>query len=282
MLYDHHDAGQGHDTEDIVQDHSRRSLYLRHLTRILSSPAGPVPNEPIPRVIVQFWDDPTRIPSDVARCMASWGALEGQGFRRQVYGDESARAFIEATYGAAHQAAFDACPHPAMRSDYFRLCYIAHRGGFYIDADDVYQGTDWTPLFRDSRLRLQALCYDASTDTMSDPRHAITTNSNSDALIHYVNNNPIIAPARHPVLLMALKASTAAILGHPGGPIDIQSMTGPGNITVALARYALSRERLGQPIDVEIMCTWDVIAVSHWPLNYRNDERNWRSWRQDG
>jgi mannosyltransferase OCH1-like enzyme len=281
-----HDAGPGATlgcdlgAGDIVDDHVRRSRYLRHLTRTLSNPTGPAPTAPVPRVIVQFWDDPARIPTDVLECMASWAALESRGFRQQVYGDESARSFIEATYDDAHVAAFDACPHPAMRSDYFRLCYLADNGGFYVDADDAYQGTDWTPLFRDSRLRLQALCYDTATDTMVDPRHAMTTDS--DAWIHYVNNTPIIAPAHHPVVLAALKASTAAILGHPGGPIDIQSMTGPGNFTVALARYALSRERLGQPIDVEILCTWDTIAVSRWTLSYRDDERNWRLWRQDG
>ncbi|WP_436763022.1 glycosyltransferase [Streptosporangium sp. V21-05] len=232
-------------------------------------------------MIVQFWDDPARIPADVLECMASWTALESQGFRRDVYGDASARSFIEATYDDAHVAAFDACPHPAMRSDYFRLCYLADNGGFYVDADDAYQGTDWTPLFRDSRLRLQALCYDIATDAMVDPRSAMSTDSDSDTRIHYVNNTPIIAPDHHPVVLAALEASTVAILDHPGGPIDIQSMTGPGNLTVALARYALSQERLGQPIDVEILCTWDTIAMSRWPLSYRDDERNWRLWRQD-
>ncbi|WP_210593669.1 hypothetical protein [Streptomyces sp. GESEQ-35] len=179
-------------------------------------------------------------------------------------------------------AAFDACPHPAMRSDYFRLCYLAINGGFYIDADDAYQGADWKPLFRDSRLRLQALCYDTVADSMVDPPQSMTDDSDADTRIHYVNNTPIIAPAGHPVVLAALKASTVAVLGHPGGPVDIQSMTGPGNLTMALARYALSRERLGQPIDVEVLCKWNTIAVSQWPLSYRNDERNWRLWRQDG
>ncbi len=278
------EAALGYDrqAEDIVDDHIRRSRYLRHLTLTLSESAGSVPIAPVPRVIVQFWDDPARIPTDVLECMTSWTALESQGFRREVYGDESARSFIAAAYDDAHVAAFDACPHPAMRSDYFRLCYLAVNGGFYVDADDSYQGTDLTPLFRDSRLRLQALCYDTVADTMVDPRHAMTTDSDSGTRIHYVNNTPIIAPAHHPVVLAALKTCTAAVLGHPGGPIDIQSMTGPGNLTVALARYALSREQLGQPIDVEILCTWDTIAVSRWPLSYRNDERNWRLWRQDG
>ena len=267
--------------EHIVGDYMRRSRCLRRLMRTLVNPAGLAPTAPVPRVIVQFWDDPTCIPTDVLKCMASWAALEVQGFSRKVYGDESARLFIDATYGKVHVAAFDACPHPAMRSDYFRLCYLADSGGFYVDADDAYLGKDWTPLFRDSRLRVQALCYDSATDTMVDPCHAITSDSGSGTWIHYVNNNPIIAPPRHPVVLAALEASTEAILDYSGGPIDIQSMTGPGNLTVALARYALSQERIGHPIDVEVLCAWDTIAESQWPLDYRDDERNWRLWRQD-
>jgi mannosyltransferase OCH1-like enzyme len=234
----------------------------------------------VPRVIVQFWDDMALLPVDVSECIRSWAALERHGFRRELFCDKSARALILSAYDDAHVAAFDACPHPAMRSDYFRLCYLAYKGGFYVDADDVYQGADWTPLFRDSRLRLQALCYDTATDMMVDARLAMIE-GDSERLIHYVNNTPIISPANHPVILAALDASTAAILSHPGGRIDIQSMTGPGNLTVALARYALGQERIGQRIDVELLCNWDSIAVSRWPLSYRNDERNWRLWRQD-
>ncbi|WP_158624565.1 glycosyltransferase family 32 protein [Corallococcus sp. CA041A] len=254
---------------------------MRHLTRILSGSAGSASTDSIPRVIVQFWDSPSEIPIDVLECMKSWATLEPLGFRREVYGDESARSFIESRYDDVYLAAFDACPHPAMRSDYFRLCYLAKNGGMYVDADDVYQGADWTPLFRDSRLRLQALCYDSATDTMVDPSHAISVDDAPVSWIHYVNNTPIIAPARHPVLLEALQASTAAICGHRGGPLDIQSMTGPGNLTVALANYAIEQERLRLPIDVEILCDWETIAVTQWPLSYRNDARNWRLWRQD-
>jgi mannosyltransferase OCH1-like enzyme len=273
--------GRDFDAETVVRDHDLRSRYLRHLACALSKPTESAPTAPVPRVIVQFWDDQDRIPIDVLECMETWATLEGQGFRREVYGNDSARSFIEANYGNAQVTAFNACPHPAMRSDYFRLCYLACNGGFYIDADDTYQGSDWSPLFRDSRLRLQALCYDTATDSMVDPLAAISRDVGSNTWIHYVNNNPIIAPAGHPVVVEALKASTSAILNHSGGPMDIQAMTGPGNLTVALTRYSLSKERLGQQPDVEILNTWDTFAMSRWPLSYRDDERNWRLWRQE-
>ncbi|MFE1384258.1 glycosyltransferase family 32 protein [Streptomyces sp. NPDC058740] len=275
-----HAAVEDQSIQQIIEDHRLRSAYLRELTRALSGHDGAWPTAPVPRVIVQFWDDPHSIPPDVSQCMRSWSALESQGFRREVYGDDSARAFIRSAHTPAHVAAFDACPHPAMRSDYFRLCYLAQRGGFYVDADDVYQGTDWMHLFRDSRLRVQALCYDTATDTMVDAHHAATTDEDPDTWIHYVNNNPIITPAHHPVIEAALEAGTRAVLSRGSGAIDIQSMTGPGNLTVALARYACEKQQQEQSVDVEILSTWDRVAVSRWPLSYRGDERNWRLWRQ--
>ncbi|MFG2925564.1 glycosyltransferase family 32 protein [Streptomyces sp. NPDC048305] len=247
---------------------------------MLSKPTTTTLAAPVPRVIVQFWDDTSHTPADVQECMTSWMPLEEEGFRRRVYDDESARSLINRQFGKTYTAAFDSCSHPAMRADYFRLCYLSRNGGFYVDADDVYQGTDWTPLFRDSRLRLQALCYDTATDTMADPMQAIMADGHGDRFIHYVNNNPIIAPAEHPVIVAALEASTATLLAHTDGPLDIQSTTGPGNLTVQLARHALQCQQSGQPVDVEILPAWDTVAVSRWPLSYRDDQRNWRLWSQ--
>ena len=50
-----------------------------------------------------------------------------------------------------------------MRCDYFRLCFMARNGGFYVDADEVYQDVDCEYLFEDGRLKLQPLCYEMST-----------------------------------------------------------------------------------------------------------------------
>jgi mannosyltransferase OCH1-like enzyme len=106
--------------QDIIDDHGCRSGYLRHLTCVLSESGEPASDAPIPRVIVQFWDDPASVPADVLECMTSWAVLEDQGFRRETYGDSSARAFIHALYGNAYAAAFDACPHPAMQCHLFK------------------------------------------------------------------------------------------------------------------------------------------------------------------
>lgn len=115
----------------------------------------------IPRVVVQFWDAPTDVPADVRECLDSWSPLLQRGFRRLVFGDTSARQFIADVFGPTHVDAFDRCGHPAMRCDYFRLCYLVRHGGFYVDADEVYKGGDVEDLFHDARLKLQPLCWDA-------------------------------------------------------------------------------------------------------------------------
>ena len=56
-----------------------------------------------------------------------------------------------------------------MRCDYFRLCYILKHGGFYVDADEVYQSTECDSLFEDDRIKLQPLCYDIRADQMVAP-----------------------------------------------------------------------------------------------------------------
>ena len=84
------------------------------------------------------------------------------------------RAFIGDHFTSAHIDAFERCYHPAMRCDYFRLCYTLFRyGGFYVDADEVYQGSSCEVLLKTGRLKLQPLCYDIESEAKwCHPRHS--------------------------------------------------------------------------------------------------------------
>lgn len=267
------------DPAQAAEDERLRSEYVRRLvqsTRNESSPSVSTVTE-IPRVIVQFWHDASRVPSDVRECLASWAPLSRRGFDYELFDDESARRFISSHLGQTFVAAFDRCPHPAMRCDYFRLCYVLICGGFYVDADDHYLGRGFEGLFVDNRLKVQPLCYDIETDTMVSPTTFARREVPSPQRIFYVNNNPLIAPPGHPVVNMALRRSTRALLyGSDSG--DIQSTTGPGNLTASLVRHAATRELAGEEHDFVLLADWGSIARSRWPLSYRNDERNWRLW----
>src|SRR5690606_5690340 len=138
--------------------------------------------------------------------------LETRGFTRVLFNDTSARTFIRGALGISYATAYERCRHPAMRCDYFRLCYIWRRGGFYVDADDVFQGGDCETLYRDNRLKLQPLCYDTRTDAMVEPEVFIGRRITSESWIFYVNNNPLVAPARHPVIERALHRATRRLL----------------------------------------------------------------------
>ncbi len=234
----------------------------------------------LPRVLVQFWDKRAAMPADVRECLDSWRPLEERGFERLLFDDQEAAQFIATYFGRRYSTAFERCHHPAMRCDYFRLCFIARNGGFYVDADEFYQGGDCECLFRDNRLKLQPLCYDLSNGTMVKAEVFTKKHSDSPDWIFYVNNNPLIAPPSHPVIRLALARSTQVLLRYVGDRPDIQSVTGPGNLTASLLRHAGASELQGGARDFAFLPNWDAVSVSQWPLSYRSDERNWRLWSQ--
>ncbi len=260
-----------------AEDDDARSSYARNL--IQTPQNSPTPwsgaGDTIPKVIIQFWDNLSRLPKDVQECLDTWRPLVSDGFSRLIFDDQTARRFIIAEFGPAHAKAFDLCYHPAMRCDYFRLCYILSQGGFYVDADELYRGADCNHLFIDHRLKIQPLCYDTETGQMVQPDMFLTNRQFSPKWIFYFNNNPIISPAGHPVIRIALQRATRILLASEKLP-DIQSTTGPGNLTASVVRYAVSQEFDNKPLDFLILPNWEAISVSHWPLSYRDDVRNWR------
>ena len=96
----------------------------------VSDPKG---QSPIPRHIVQFWDqDP---PEDVSELMASWRDLN-PSYRWTCFNNDSARDFLKLEFGLQILRAYDRAVVPAQQADLFRLAWLAARGGIYADADD--------------------------------------------------------------------------------------------------------------------------------------------------
>jgi hypothetical protein len=114
---------------------------------------------------------------------------------------------------------------------------------------------------------------------MVPPSEFLTEASPGRDRIYYVNNNPLIAPPAHPIVHLALERATH-LLHAETAPGDVQSITGPGNLTACLVRYCVERGAQ-PPADVAFIRNWSLIATSRWPLSYRNDERNWRLWNPD-
>ena len=264
----------------VADNHDLRSQFMRYLIATPSDvPRSGIDSAP-QRLLVQFWDDAKAIPEDVQACLDSWAPLEFAGFDRVLFDDDSARLFIGAHCDNRHLHAFERCHHPAMRADYFRLCFVLRCGGLYVDADDEYQGGGIEPLFGDGRLKLQALCYDTATDSMVDVAQSLKHVAKAER-IFYVNNNPLVAAPGHPVIAAALERSTAQLLKADAANRDVQSLTGPGNLTASLVAHAAQLLKDGAAWDFEVLTNWDAVAKSKWPLAYRADARNWRNWVRD-
>lgn len=266
------------DPSRIAEDDNLRSACIRKLVQIPVSFNKRHSTAVIPKVIIQFWHDLNDIPLDVQVCLDSWKSLISQDFKRVIFDDHAARNFIYERFGTKYVAAFDLCHHPAMRCDYLRLCYMLDVGGFYVDADEVYQGSDFQSLFSDDRLKVQPLCYDNLSESMVQTNVFLQRGADSPHWIFYVNNNPIIAPPDHPVIQMALKRATRILLSRAEERPDIQSTTGPGNLSASLVRHWIWLERERKDQDFDFLPDWDSHSISKWPLSYRNDERNWRIW----
>jgi hypothetical protein len=262
------------------EDDRRRSDFIRQLTLrqlgcdtgVLPNAQRPVDDEAIPRTLVRFWHNLDDVPSDVRRCLDSWDELRDQGLSFRMFGDVSAAEYIAERYGPRELAAFARCRHPAMRSDYLRLCFVLADGGLYVDADDVLVGTGWRDIFRDGSLKVQPLCYDLVSQGMVPASEIRRPDLSTSGRIFYVNNNPIAAPPGHPVVRRALVRATDRLLVSELKP-EIQSTTGPGNLSAALAAHA----RESRTLDYELLLNWERTAEPCWELEYRSDDRNWRN-----
>jgi hypothetical protein len=263
------------DLSGSANDHQFRSRFIQWLLQQPPPPSRQIGRDRIPRVLVQYWHDLKNIPDDVHECLKSWESLRNHGFRRLIFDDERSRLFIGKHFGAEYMEAFDLCYHPAMRCDYFRLCYIFRCGGFYVDVDEVYQGTGCEAFFSDNKLKIQPLCYDTATDTMVKPEIFLKDTTYPSSRIFYVNNNPIIAPAGHELIRLAIERSTRILLEKSEKP-EIQSTTGPGNLSASLVNHAIRTKVACREWDFLILPSWEYTSVCRWSLSYRNDERNWR------
>ncbi|MCX5695288.1 MAG: glycosyltransferase [Candidatus Omnitrophica bacterium] len=259
------------------ENHRARSNFVRGLVQRSSglATASPVFTNNPPMRIVQFWDDLDRLPEDVDESIETWRKTEEQGFERLLFDKCQARDFIRRRLGARHKRAYDKCYHPAMQSDYFRLCYILVEGGCYIDVDDIYGGSQIQHLFSDCRLKIQPLCYDIATNMMIPPSRFTKPGASAASWIFYFNNNPLIAGCGHPLIERALARATLSLeKDMTNGLPEIQSTTGPGNLTKSIFDAVTESSDIEQTLLV--LCDWENIVKNRWKLSYRNDARNWR------
>lgn len=264
-------------TSDPKDNHRRRSDFVRGLVQHSIGSAGALSElvgKP-PQRIVHFWDNLNRLPGDVGECIATWEKADKQGFERLLFDKHQAEEFIHQRLGQRYADAYNKCYHPAMQSDYFRLCYILVEGGCFIDADDVFHEAPIQYLCDDGRLKLQPLCYDVETHMMVPPSLFLIPGANASGWIFYFNMNPLIAGSGHPLIDRALAQATLNLeKDFTSGLPEVQATAGPGNLTQSIFDAATEGEAVEQ--NILVLHDWEQLATSKWPLSYRNDARNWR------
>ena len=147
-------------------------------------------------------------------------------------------------------AAFDRAAEPAMQADIFRLAYLFHEGGYYIDADDrcIAPISTLDPGDRDLIL------YQEDFGT--------------------VGNNFIGVRPQHPVMENALASAVTAV--NRGDADIVWLATGPALLTRSLAVYLAENlpERLARTLIVERHELFRIAAV-HTMTAYKHSKKHW-------
>lgn len=231
---------------------SVRALDL-HLPR-LPPPRSEGPGR-IPRRIMQYWNT-GRPPAELDAIMASWREAEGFGY--QLFDRPAALRFLAEDFGADWAAALRLANHPAEESDFFRLAFLAARGGIYADCDDrlvgpaggLVAGACGLVLYRERRGTIA--------------------------------NNLILAEAAHPVLVRAAVAAKQALLRKDND--SAWTKTGPGLLTrivaVALGEAAAGNAHAG--ITVRRIQEAAPYVRCHIDVPYKRTPRYWNAGHSGG
>ena len=207
--------------------------------------------------------------------MASWRAAAA-GYVR--FGDASAERFIAGRFDARHVAAYRRGHHPALRSDYFRLCYAWAEGGAYIDADEGYLGSGLPALLAGCRgLGLSPLVWARDEQRLAPRSEWRARADRVAAWNYYFANSPMIATSGHPAVAWALERATRLLLDAPeDARLDLHGTAGPTAITDAVFWTALQvgagRAEAAPMTPVD----WSSVADTDHRLLYKQDGRNWR------
>lgn len=200
--------------------------------------------------VFQFWDS-ERAPADVTVEMDRWQDLVGQRYAR--FNDGSAQQFLRDEFGSDAAKRFGDAKHPAIRSDYFRLGYLAARGGVYVDADSAVQP--------DAPSLLQAIS-----------GHLVLVFGAWRGGLHILNG-VISAPAQHPLIVKCF-GEAGRRLDAGGRPV--QSLAGGHMMTDIACRMARNGnlKRATSLLSTTIrQCFARSVQTA-----YKSDHRNWRAW----
>jgi tetratricopeptide (TPR) repeat protein len=186
-------------------------VELRRQHLLHPKPNAEPPLRSIPPRIVQFWDS-DEVPPEVERLSRSWRE-QNPDMEYLRFSEASARDYLR-QFAPEALPAFARAREPALKADLFRLAYLAHNGGFYVDADDrcvaPLSALDWR--------KYDLVLYQEDWGS--------------------IGNNFIAASPQHPIVLRAFEQAVTAI---SRGDVEMMWLsTGPGLTSRAAVQHLLA------------------------------------------
>ncbi len=234
-----------------LPDYTPAAISLMVTLRQIGLFAAPESNggeaSPIPTRIVQFWDED--IPADVEALCEGWRAAHPT-FSYSRFSNAEARRYLAEMGPAGALEAFNRAVEPAMKADIFRLAYLYHEGGFYVDADDRCLA----PLSTVDPGGRDLILYQEDFGTVA--------------------NNFIGAIPKHPAIGLALNSAIEAI--NRGDADMVWLSTGPALLTRSVAFHLAEHlpERLARTLILERYELFAAVAI-HCVTSYKYTQRHW-------
>jgi len=200
----------------------------------------------IPATIVQFWDRDR--PDEISELMESW-KHHNPGFTQICFDDDAARGFLRTHHPSEVLRAYVRARQPAQKADIFRLAYLSHCGGVYIDADDR--------------------CFAPIDELLTSGNELVLYQEDYGSL----GNNFIAAIDHHPVLLRALAWATDAV--NRGDNDLVWLSTGPGLLSRAFATvWAEQADWLANTTVLALGELQRKVGL-HCPVRYKRTDKHW-------
>ena len=219
-------------------------LLLKRLSLLEPSSCN---ESPIPPVIYQYWDK-TIVPSEISQICQSWKSIPG--FSYALYNRFSALELLRQELGADWAYALQRAKSSAEQADFFRLCILVLKGGFYADCDDRYLGH-----IEDLRASVKTLTF------FVEP-------------YGFTANNFIVAPKGHPLLLKMALLAKQSLLSRDDD--NAWQKTGPGLVSRVIYQFlSASPGRADAHIQLVSRRYLHKFVQFHVPLPYKKTNMHW-------
>lgn len=241
--------------EVVLEEPHYTGGYLHYLSKLrLSGKLKPKSNSVsvnyIPKRIIQYWDDEAELAPDLKVITKTW-KHHNPNWEYQLFNERTAIAFIGRHFPKSVLIAYMRCEKAAMKSDLFRLCYLAIHGGVYADTDDRCNHP-LDPLLEGYKLVV-----------FQDRWGAIA-------------NNFIAAEPRCPTIIHALNEVVANILDDPYDAIWYA--TGPGVASQCVAHTIASYSNASESPNWLRILTLKELYEYVWPHTknaYKSTSKHW-------